>query len=77
MNWNHRVIRHREKAPDGSEETTLAFAEVYYDEGESPRGWCYPFMLGDDEDELKTLLKRLSVALSQPILEASDMEEQQ
>ena len=68
--WNHRVVRTDEgNTEDGK---LLVLAEVCYNEDGSLMGWNEPFMCGDDLLELRRLVKHLSVAISQPILDISE-----
>lgn len=65
MNWNHRVIR------DGD---LLRLVEVSYDETGKPIGYNEAFMLADDMAGLQVLVSRLANALTQPIIDASELE---
>ncbi len=58
MNWNNRVVN-----VDG----TLMLAEVSY-MGGKPIGYCEPCIVGDDMDELRRVVARLTEALDKPVL---------
>lgn len=64
MNWNHRVVRMTDNG-----ETFVALREVYYDDSGEPTGHGEPFMHGNTTEELETLVRRLGVALSRPVLD--------
>ena len=58
MKWNNRVVN-----VDG----TLMLAEVSY-MGDKPIGYCAPCVVGDDIDELRWVVARLTAALDEPVL---------
>lgn len=58
MGWNNRVVN-----VDG----TLMLAEVSY-MGDEPIGYCSPCIVGDDIDELRRVVARLTEALDKPVL---------
>ena len=71
MTWNHRVIRH---VYDGEE--TFAIHEVFYDADGDPI-LCTTDAVGvwgNTIDEVKQILKWMSRAVRQPILNMSDFE---
>jgi hypothetical protein len=50
----------------------FTFKEVYYDDQDRPDAYSDPFMGGDDIDEVRGLLVRLTKALDRPVLHEND-----
>lgn len=69
MTWNHRVVRVKETDNDD----LLILTEVFYDENGKPTGYTEPFMCSETIDGLRELLARLSEALAEPVLDATEM----
>lgn len=63
--WNHRVMN---CPSENGGDPLLKFVEVYYEDGVIV-GHSDAFFCGDDIEELRELLARLSRALDKPILE--------
>ena len=71
MNWNHRLMN---CPSENGGEDYFTFKEIFYDDQDRPDGYSNPFMGGDDIDEVRELVVRLSVALSLPVLHENDFE---
>jgi hypothetical protein len=69
MNWNHRLMN---CPSENGGKDFYVFKEVFYDDQDRPDAYSNPFMGGDDIDEVRELLVRLSVALSLPVLHEND-----
>ena len=70
MTWNHRVFRR--VYPGGPDETTIYFiGECYYDAHGSPEMWSEDpdGVQGENVEELKFTLESMLKALSRPVLD--------
>lgn len=65
--WNNRVVREIECG-----EPVYVLAEVYYDNDE-PFGYRPAVLVSDSVEGMQEIADRLLKAVSQPVLEASDM----
>ena len=63
MTWNHRLVRMTKEG-----ETIFAIREVFYNDKGHPTGHAEPFTYGDTVEEMETLVRRLGVAVSLPVL---------
>lgn len=75
MKWNHRVVRTASGVNSGGTIYTYEFAEVYYDSEGKPSAYGQPFMYGESIAELKELAKRLTSALSEPVVDGDLLED--
>lgn len=67
--WNNRVVREIECG-----EPVYVLAEVYYDNDE-PFGYRPAVLVAETIEEMQEIADRLLKAVSQPVLEASDMQD--
>lgn len=65
--WNNRIVREFELG-----EPVYVLAEVYYDNDE-PFGYRPAVLVSDSVEGMQEIADRLLKAVSQPVLEASDM----
>lgn len=65
MIWNHRLVRITDNG-----ETFFAIQEVYYNDAGEPTGHGDPFMHGDSMEEIETLVRRMGVAITRPVLDS-------
>lgn len=72
MGWNHRLMRHRDKLPNGDIDEVLVFHEVYYKDGtDEVDGWTENgiTIVGETVDDIRWNLDKMIEALNKPILD--------
>ena len=77
--WSYRVLRQVYEVKGEGPGVVVEYGvfEVYFDEQGAPVGYCDPHVLGDSEDELRSVLGTMLDALDEPVLEASDFKGEQ
>lgn len=73
MTWNHRVV---DLTKENGGEELYAIQEVYYDEGDTPMGYCAPSMVSETMAGLVEILERMAEALNQPVLKPEDFKKE-